>query len=74
MVNYQITRAQFNSLLNDQILDMTKLKAFAKDKLNVAQIMISVFDRVEDIVRKGENAGSHCIFQRLLSQDCVVKS
>ena len=35
----------------------TKLKAFADDKVNVAQMMISVFDRVENNVRKGENAG-----------------
>ena len=33
---------------------MTKLKAFADDKIhvNVAQMMISVFDRVEKIVGK----------------------
>ena len=47
----------FKPLPNDKILDMTKLKAFADDKINVPQIMISVFDRVEDIVGKGENAG-----------------
>ena len=46
-----------NSLPNDKILDMTKLKAFADDKLNVATIMISLFDRVENTVGKGENAG-----------------
>ena len=46
-----------NSLPNDKILDVTKLKAFADDKINVAQKMISVFDRVENIVEKGENAG-----------------
>ena len=39
------------------ILDVTKLKAFADDKINEAQMMISVFDRVENIVGKGENAG-----------------
>ena len=50
----------FNSLLNDKILDMTKLKAFADDKLNVAETKISFFfffNRVENTVRKGENAG-----------------
>ena len=46
-----------NSLQNDKILDVTKLKAFADDKINVAQMMISVFDRVENIVEKRENAG-----------------
>ena len=47
----------FNSLPNDKILDVTKLKAFADNKINVAQMMIPVFDRVENIVGKGENAG-----------------
>ena len=37
-----------------QILDQTKLKAFADDKLNVTKMIISVFDRVEKIVGKGE--------------------
>ena len=41
----------------DNFLDWTKLTAFADDKWNVAQIRISVFDRVENIVEKGENAG-----------------
>ena len=34
----------------------TKLKAFADDKLNVTKKIISVFDRVENIVGKGEIA------------------
>ena len=42
---------------NDKILDVTKLKAFADDNINVAQMMIFVFDRVENIVGKGEDAG-----------------
>ena len=46
-----------NSLPNNKILNVTKLKAFADGKINVAQIMISVFDGVENIVGKGENAG-----------------
>ena len=47
-----------NSLPNNKILDLTKLKAYADDKINLAQMMISVFDdRVENIVGKGENAG-----------------
>ena len=47
----------FNSLLNNKILDWPKLKAFADDKMNVAEMMISVSDGVENIVEKGENAG-----------------
>ena len=41
-----------NSLTDKQILDMTRLKAFADDKLNVARMMISLLDRVEKIVGK----------------------
>ena len=37
-------------------LDWTKFKAFADDKLNVAKIMISVFDQVKNIVGKGEKS------------------
>ena len=44
-------------LPNDKILELTELKAFADDKLNVARITISLFDRVENTVGKGENAG-----------------
>ena len=50
-------KVNVNSLPNDKILDVPKLKAFADDKTNVAQMMIYVFDRVKNIVGKGENAG-----------------
>ena len=46
-----------NSLPNKNILDWTKLKAFADNKLDVAKIINSVYDRVENIVEKGKNAG-----------------
>ena len=46
-----------NSLPNNKILDQSKFKAFADDILNVGQIIICVPDRVEIIMRKGENAG-----------------
>ena len=47
----------FNSLPNDQILDWPKLKAFADDKIKALKMIIVVFERVENIVEKGENAG-----------------
>ena len=47
-----------NHLPNNKILDVTKLKAFADDKLNFAKIMLSLFDKVENTVGKGENAGN----------------
>ena len=65
----------FNPFPHDKILDQTKLKAFADDKLNVTKIIIiSVFDRVENIMGKGEIPStsnfsfSHNVFKRLLSQ------
>ena len=42
---------------NDKILDVTKLKAFADDKLNIVKMLISLYNRVENTVGKGENAG-----------------
>ena len=68
----------FNPFPHDKILDQTKLKAFADDKLNVTKIVIPVFDRVENTVGKGEIActnnfsSSHNDFIRLLSQTCHV--
>ena len=47
----------FNLLPNDQILDMTKLKAFADDKLNIDKMTIFLLDRVENTEGKLENAG-----------------
>ena len=40
-----------------QILDWSKLKAFTDDKIKVLKMIIFVFDKVENIVGKGENAG-----------------
>ena len=37
---------------------MSKLKEFADDKINFAKMMNYVFDRAENIVGKGENAGN----------------
>ena len=76
--------ASFNSLPNNKILDWSKVKAFADDKFKVAETRISVFDRVENIVGKGENAGyQHFLlfpqcFQKaswvIKCQDYVVRS
>ena len=64
-------KLSFNFLLNDNFLDLTKFKAFTDDKYYVAKIIISVFDRVENIVRKGENAGyQHFLF----SPHCFQKT
>ena len=64
----------FNPFPLDKILDHIKLKAFADDKLNVTKLVISVLDKVENIVGKGEIACtsnfsfSSNAFKRLLSQ------
>ena len=60
----------FNSFPNDKIADVTKLKAFADDKLNVARMMISLLDRIENTVGKEENAGYQHF---LLSLQCFPK-
>ena len=63
-----------NPFPHDKILDQTRLKAFADDKLNVTKMIISVFERVENIVGKGEIACksnfsfSYNVFKRFLSQ------
>ena len=63
-------RRGFDSLPNDNILDVTKWKAFTDNKLNVPKMKISVFDRVENTVVKGENAGYQHF---LLFQQCFPK-
>ena len=45
---------------------MTKLKAFADNKLTVAKVIISLFDRGENTVGKGENAGNQNIVTLLI--------
>ena len=66
---------RFNSFPHDKILDQTKLKTFADDKLNITKLIISVFDKVKNIVGKGEIACtsnfsfSHNVFKRLRFPD-----
>ena len=68
-----------NPLPSNKFLHMTKSKAFADDKLNVAKVTFSICDGKE------ENAGyqyflpfpvfSQAFFLRVVkSRDCVVKS
>ena len=37
-------------LQNDKILGLTKLKAFADNKLNIVKMMIPLYNRVENTV------------------------
>ena len=75
-VSVLLQQVVFNPFPRDRILDQTKLKAFADDKLNVTKMIISVCDKLENIVGKGEIACisnfsfsfSHYVFKSLLSQ------
>ena len=49
--------ATINSLPNDKMLGLSKLKAFADYKINVNEKFNFGFERTENIVGKGENAG-----------------
>ena len=52
-----------NSLSNGKILDQSKLKAFADDKLKLFKMANIVLDKVEKIAGKEENAGhQHFLF------------
>ena len=51
-----------NSLPNDKIFDISKMKAFADNKINVIEKIKFVLGRGENIVGRGENAG----YQRFL--------
>ena len=61
----------FNSLPNDKILDQSKMKAFADDKINVTHILKFKLGRVENIEGKGENAGYQHF---LLFPQCFLKA
>ena len=75
-----------NSLPDDKILDLSKFKAFADNKLITTQKLKFVHGRVENIVGKGENAGYQHFFlfptmfskafspRGVKSQDCLKKS
>ena len=78
-------KEDFNSLPNDKFLEVTKLKAFADDKLDVAKMTISVFERGGNTGKRREcclpafspfpTVFSKAFFCRVVkSWDCVVKS
>ena len=46
----------FNSLPSNKILEVTKLKAFADDKMKVTKKLKFGLEKLENIVGKGENA------------------
>ena len=58
----KVCRIKIYSLPNNKILAWPELKAFAHNKIKL-KMMILGFDRVENILRKGANAGYHCVFK-----------
>ena len=58
-------------LPNDKTIDWSEFKAFADDKINVAKMARSSFNRVENIAGKGENAGYQHF---LLFPQCFAKA
>ena len=73
--NYVISILILYTLPNDKILDWSKLKSFADDKINVTEQLKFVLGRVENILwGKDKNAGnsifsfSYHVFKRFLFQ------
>ena len=75
-----------DSLPNDKLLEKSKLKAFADDKLKMIKIARFVLDKIENIMGKEENAdyqhflffptmfSKDFFFSVVKNQDCVVNS
>ena len=67
-------------LPDNNILPLSKLKAFADDDFNVTQMLQFFCIKVENIVGKGENAGNQyfllyqqCFQKSFFGGDCLVK-
>ena len=60
----------FNTIPSEKVLDMTKFKAFADDKIILTQKSKFMLERVENIVGKRENASYQ---QFLLYPQCFPK-
>ena len=66
--------AWLKSLPHNKILDWSKLKAFADKEMKLAKTTISFFDRVENIVVKGEIAGkAFCLFPTMFSKGFLLR-
>ena len=63
-----------NPLPNNKVLDLMKLKAFSDEKLNVAKMMISLFDRLQAFSPFPTVFSKTFFFKVNKSRDCVVKS
>ena len=69
------TTNQLNYLPKDTILDLSNLKAFVDEKMNVTETLKFVWRWVVNIVRKGENAGYQHFFafSTMFSRDLFLR-
>ena len=58
-----------NSLPNDKILEVTKLKGFADNKLNIANVTITLFNRVENTAEKEKMLVSGSVFYSIIDRN-----
>ena len=70
----------FNPLPKEKILDLSKLKVFADNKVNLTQKLKFAYGKVNNIVGKGENAGyqhfllfPHCFQKAIFSGPLRVR-
>ena len=70
-MNYATAISCVYSLPNDKVLGWSKLKGFADVKINVNERLKFGLRGVENVVRKGENAGYHHF---LLFPQCFLKA
>ena len=47
-----------------------QIECICRQQINFTKMIISAFDKVENIVGKGQNASIHNVFKGLLFQDC----
>ena len=64
---------RINSLPNNKILDWSKLKAFADDKIKLTKKSKLVSGRVENIVGKGENVVKKCWLPAFSSSPTIFR-
>ena len=68
-----------NGLIDNKILALSKLKAFADDNFNVAEVVKFLLGRIENIVGRGENTGYqpfllfslYCFLRVMKPCDCL---
>ena len=70
-------RSYLSLILNDKILDLSKLKAFADDKVNITEKIKFVLERVKNVVGKADAVTSifslsHNVFKSFLRVSGIV--